>query len=114
MERNQTIRELIAHESAELREIEKLGPHEAANKLVVLSSLLSSLGAEIATKRAEYTQIRLKCLKEAKSVAESRIYSEATNEFKEWQEREEQRKALIEIIHSIKYFLRTCENEMKL
>jgi|SRR3990167_2336867 len=110
----QTIRELIAQESAAIREVEKIGPHGMAEKLVALSSLLSSLGAEIALKRAKYHETRLNALNASKSAIEAKIRSEATPEFNEWQEREEQRKALLEVIRAIKYYLRISQDEMKL
>ena len=36
-----------------------------------------------------------------------------TSEFNEWQEREEQRKALIQVIQAIKYYLRISSDEYK-
>ena len=109
-----TLRDLIKQETAGLLSVEKLGPHIAAERLVALTSLLASLGAEIALKRANYAQVRVNYLNTSKSAVEAKIRSEATPEFNEWQEREEMRKALIQIVQAIKYYLRLQQDEMKL
>ena len=109
-----TLRELIKQETAGLLKIEALGPHIAAERLVALTALMASLGAEIALKRAKYAEVRVNYLNTSKSAVEAKIRSEATPEFNEWQEREEMRKALIEICRSIKYYLRIQEEEYKL
>ena len=110
----QTIRELIAQESAELKDVNAIGPHGAAEKLVMLTSLLSSLGAEIGLKRAKYYEVRLNALNVSKSAIEAKIRSESSLEFNEWQEREEMRRAFLELIGAIKYYLRISQDEMKL
>ena len=109
-----TLRDLIKQETAGLLSVEKLGPHIAAERLVALTALMASLCAEIASKRALYTKVRLDCLNTSKSAVEAKIRSEATPEFNDWQEREEMRKAIIQIVQSIKYYLRLQEDEMKL
>ena len=114
MERNLTLRDLIKQETAGLLSVEKLGPHIAAERLVALTSLLATLGAEIALKRAKYADVRLVALLASKSAAEAKIRAEATPQFNEWVEREEMRKALIEIVRSLKYYLRQQEDEVRI
>ena len=109
-----TLRELIKQETAGLLSVEKLGPHIAAERLVALTALMASLCAEIALKRAKYTQVRVELLNTSKSAVEAKIRSEATPEFNEWQEREETRKALTEIVRSLKYYLRQQEDEVRI
>ena len=109
-----TLRDLIRNETAGLLKIETLGPHIAAERLVALTALLASLGAEIALKRAKYAEVRVNYLNTSKSAVEAKIRSEATSEFNEWIEREEMRKALIEICRSIKYYLKTQFDEYKI
>ena len=109
-----TLRDLIKQETAGLLHVEQLGPHIAAERLVALTSLLATLGAEIALKRAKYAQVRVNYLNTSKSAVEAKIRSEATPEFNEWQEREEMRKALTEIVRALKYYLRISSEEYKL
>jgi len=108
-----TIRETIASKSAELRNIEKVGPIKAAEELVELSSLLSSLNSEIVEKQFIMNQKKAELLLEAKSVAKAKLLSEATIEWKNWFERIMQRDALLELIRSVKYYLRAMSDERR-
>ena len=107
-----TIRDLITEKSLKHRDVEKLGPVIAAQELVELSSLLSSLNAEIADTQFALNQKRSELLVEAKSVARARLLAESTPEWKSWFDRVMQRDALLELIRAIKYYLRAMKDEM--
>ena len=106
-----TIREMIAEKSALLRNVDKLGPHKAAEELVELASLLSSLNAETVEKQYILNQKRVELLQEAKSVAKARLMAEATIEWKDFMDRVVQREALEELLRAVKYYLRASEKE---
>ena len=109
-----TIREMIAEKSALLRNVDKLGAQNAAEELVNLASLLSSLNAEIIEKQFILNQKRSELLIEAKSVAKAKMLSESTQEWKDFMDRVAQREALEELLRAVKYYLRAVGNEMQL
>ena len=107
------IRQLITEKSTLLRDIDKLGPHKAAEELVELASLLSSLNAEIVEKQFILNQKKVELLAEAKSVAKAKLLAEGLPEWHEWFARIQQRDALEELIRSVKYFLRASSDEQR-
>ena len=115
-----TIRELIKEKSELLREVDKLGPVKAAEELVELASLLSSLNAETTEKHFILNQKKVELLNGSKfqgkpnSVALAKMLSEATQEYKDWLDRFMQGKALEEMIRSLKYYLRQASEEIKI
>ena len=109
----QTIRELVEVKLLELRDIDALGAHKASEVLVELSSLLASIGKECSDRKYWLSLKKVELLKEHGSAAKAVIYAEATQEFKDWQEAEEYRKATIESMRAIKYYLRNQEIELR-
>ena len=114
MQNNMTIREMILIESEKLRDVSVLGPSKASEELTKLSSLLSSLNSYIAEKHYALNIVRQSLLEKHGTAAKAKIYSEATQEWKEWNEAVQQGKALEEMIRSVKYYLRNAEAEMKM
>ena len=111
--RDTRLRDIIAYKSNLLREPDKLSPAQAAEELVSLSSLLSSLNAEIVEKKFILNKKKIELLIEAKSVAKADLLSEATEEWRAWYERVMLQDALKELIRSIKYYLREAETERR-
>lgn len=108
-----TIRDLIQEKAGKLRDVDVLGPNEVAKELVELSSLLSSVNKLCGDRRYWLGLKKVELLKEHQSAARANVYAEGTTEFRDWLEAEEQRKAIIEMVRSIKYYLRTQEIELK-
>ncbi len=106
-----TIRELISERSIEVRSIEQLNPHRASEILVELTSLLASLNAEIVEAQYWFNIKKQEFFKESGVAAKAKIEVDATKEWKDWQDRVMQGKALEEMIRSIKYYLRNAETE---
>lgn len=106
-----TIRELITEYSSQLRDADTLSPSDASIALVELSSVLSSLNAEIT--RAEYAyNLLLKALRPRfKSVSDARLEAQAQQEWLDVEERKGQKEALVELIRSLKYFHRNALQE---
>ena len=105
---------MILMESNKLRDVSALGPSRASEELTTLSSLLSSLNSYISEKHYALNIVRQALLEKHGTAAKAKIYSEATPEWKEWDEAVQQGKALEEMIRSIKYYLRNAETEMKI
>ncbi len=105
------IREMIRERSEKLRNASELSPHEIADILLELTSLLSSLSGE--TVEAEYwykTKLQLE-RESAKSAVDAKIKAEISPEWKAWRERDAQLKSLIELIRSCKKFLAVRQDE---
>lgn len=109
-----TLRDMIAIEAQKIRDISVLGPSKASEEIIRLSSLLSSLNTYISEKHYALNLVRQALLEKHGTAAKARIYSEATPEWKEWDEAVQQGKALEEMIRSIKYYLRNAETEMRI
>lgn len=110
---DKTIRETIKEKSDLLRDINKLGIGAASEILVELSSLLASLNSEIVEKQFLLNKKRAELLEEHKTVAKAKTLSEASEEWREWYERMMWRDALLELIRSLKYYIRGAIDEYK-
>lgn len=106
-----TIRELITEKSEKLRDVDVLGPDVAAEELVALSSLLSSLNKEIADAHFVLNQKKKELIETYKTVAKAKLYAEATEEWKQWFDRVMQAEALNQMIQAVKYYLKGAERE---
>ena len=108
-----TIREMITEKSELLRHIEQLGPHKAAEELVELCSLLSSLKKHVVDQNYWYNIKRQELLREHTKAAQAKIHAEASAEWRNWQEAKAQEEALEELIRSVKYYLRSASDELR-
>lgn len=108
-----TIREKIATHAKRLEIVDNLMPPEASQILVELSSLLSSVNAEITKYHYAYNQKKLEIFKESKTAAEAKIKAEATQEWQQWQERVQTGESVTMMVQSLKYLLRRMEEEVK-
>lgn len=107
----QTIRELIKEKSELLRYPDQL--ENPAKELVELSSLLSSLNREISDCQFILNQKRAMLLEECKTVAKAKLMADASPEWRDWFDRITQKEAVMEMIRSLKYMLRSQEEERK-
>lgn len=108
-----TIREIIAEKLLELRDIDGLGASRASEILVELSALLGSINKECSDRRYIYSLKKIMLLDEHKTVTKAVTYGEGSKEYKDWSEAEEYRKAVIENIRSLKYYLRNSLEEKR-
>lgn len=110
----ESIRDIIRAKSEALRFVDQLGPAKASEELVSLSSLLASLNAYIGEKQYWYNMKNQALLLEFGTAAKAKIHAQASQEWKEWNDAVLQKEALEELIRSVKYYLRSAENEQKL
>lgn len=105
-----SIREIITEVSNELRDnLDMLEPIVISKKLIMLSSLFSSLNAHIAKFDAEcrYKLNEIYKKQEKKSVAAAKVEMEALPEWREFNDAKLQAIALTGLIQSLKLFIRT-------
>lgn len=108
-----SVRELIEEKALKLSDMDSLGMAEASKELVELSSLLATVGKKCSDSRYWYSLKRIELLKEHGTAAKANIYGEGSQEFKGWQEAEGYRKAIIEMIRSIKFYLKVGQEELR-
>ena len=111
MSEPKTLRETVAEKLLALRDIDSFGPHKASEELVALSSLLASISKECSDRRYIYSLKKIQLLEEHKTAAKANIYGQGSMEFKDLMEAEDYRAATIDMIRSIKYYLKISEAE---
>ena len=112
---DKSIRQIIAETSEELRgKIDLLEPQVASRKLIELSSLFSSLYAQIAKYDAEcrYQLNEIYKKQEKHNVSAARLEMEALPEWNEFNQARLQAVALTELIRSIKLFIKTNSEDI--
>ena len=109
----ETIREIIKEKSEALRHPDQLGPHAVADELVELSSLLASLNTYLSDKLYWLNVKKAEAYAREEKAARAKIVAEASPEWKEWHDAEMQKQALLELMRSLKYFLKNAENESR-
>lgn len=107
------IREIVEEKALLLRDVDGLGPGKASEELVELSSLLASINRECADKRWVLGVKKVQLLGEHKTASKAMIYAEGSEEYKGWLTAEEYRKAVLQMMQAIKYYLRNAESEFK-
>lgn len=90
-----------------------LTPNIAANLLVTATAILGNIGSIVTSREHAYKVEKLRLLKEAKSVAEARTMSEATEEYNAYREAEMAYKTLTTVIQTLKSIIRRGEEEFR-
>lgn len=108
-----TVRELIRAAQKEVRESTDLQPDRAAQLLMQLSALLGNVSDSIREADANYAQVLLGCLNSEKHANRARILSETTDEYQRRQEARDMRELALELIRSLKVFLRCKQDELR-
>lgn len=108
-----TVRGLVAAAQAEIRDTDLL-PERARVLLVQLSALLGNCNDEIRKADAMYAEALLRYLDSETKANRARIRAEASPEFQRRQEARDTKELVIELVRSLKYLLRSLEEEMRL
>lgn len=107
-----TVREMIAAIQDEL--LTDLQPTRAAELLVKGTSLLGNCATEIREADAAYAGVLLQHLESEEAANRAKIRAETTPAYLRKREARDTQALLLEMIRSLKYFLRVQEEEMKL
>lgn len=105
-----TIRELIKERQEEVRS-QDLQPGRAADILNELSSLIGTINDRIRECDVAYNHVLLDALKGAKQASHAKIEAECTPEYLLKREARDTKEVTIEMIRSLKYFLKAKEDE---
>lgn len=108
-----TARDLIEAIRREMRDTD-LQPSRAADLLVKLTALLGNINAEIREADAEYAGVLLKHLEAEDKANRATIKAETTPEYRRKREARDTKEVAVEMIRSLKYQLKSFEEEMRL
>ena len=108
-----SVRELVKAAQVELRDGEVL-PARARQLLVSLSSLLGNCNEEIRAADAAYAAVLLAELDAGGKANRAKIAAECSPEYARKQEAKNTHALVVEMIRSLKYLMRSVEEEMRL
>lgn len=106
-----TIREIISGIQTEIGQGDLL-PGRAAELLNILSSLIGNCNDEIRKRDVEYSKVLLKWLDIEHKANRAKIQAEITPEFEARQIARNTKELTLELIRSLKYFLKAKEEEL--
>lgn len=106
-----TIRELIANYQEEVKG--DLMPHRAAEILKDLSALIGNCNKEIREADFDYNKVLLRCYEQEETANRAKIVSEISPEYQRKREAKDTKELVIEMIRSMKYYIRGFEEELQ-
>lgn len=109
-----SVRELIREMQREIRDTSDLLPSRAAEILLRLTALLGNCLDEIREADHAYSVELLRFLDADEAANRARIRAETSLQFVRKQEARDTKELVIELIRSLKYFLKSKEEEMRL
>jgi hypothetical protein len=109
-----TIRDLVRQMQAEIRDTSDLQPDRAAEILIKLTALIGNTNDEIREADHAYSVVLLQFLDADEAANRARIRAETSLQFIRKREARDTKELLIELVRSLKYFLKSKEEEMRL
>lgn len=107
-----SIREMILVYQKEILN-KDLQPDRAAEILTEISALLGNINDEIRIADCEYANILLNCLTQETKANRAKIRAEISPQYERKRIARDMKELAIEIIRSLKYFLRAKEDELR-
>lgn len=108
-----SIREMVEAMQMECRNSGDLMPERAAEILVQLASILGNINDEILKRDMEYSKILLSWLEKESKANRAKITAETTPEYEARCVARNTKELGIELIRSLKYFLKAREEELQ-
>lgn len=108
-----TVRDMVWAMQGEILKGELL-PMRAAALLMRLTALMGNAAQEIRERDAIYANVLLALLKSSLKASHAKIEAETTAAFKWRQEARDTKELIVELTRSLKYLLRTAEEEMRM
>lgn len=109
-----TVRDMVRAIQVEIRETPDLLPDRAAELLMMQTSLLGNISDEIRDADAAYAVVLLKLLDDGYPANQARIRAEISPEYRRKQEAKHTKELAVELIRSIKWYLRAKAEELNL
>ncbi len=114
MDKPVTVRELVRGMQREIRETADLQPERAAELLNRLSALFGNVLDEVREADMNYNTVLLGFLNSDEAANRARIRAQASDEYARFRQAKDQERLVIELIRSLKQFLRSKTEEMRL
>ena len=108
-----TIRDMIHEMQTEVRDSDLL-PGRAAELLTKLTALMGNTNDEIREADHAYAVVLLQFLAADEAANRAKIRAETTTQYLRKREARDTKELVIELVRSLKYFLRAKEEEMRL
>lgn len=109
-----SVRERIRSIQREIRESSDLLPERAAELLTQLTALLGNCNDEIRLADQAYALVLLQYLDADEAANRAKIRAETSPEFSRKREARDTKELVVELVRSLKYFLKSKEEEMRL
>lgn len=107
------MRGLVRAMQLEIRDSE-LQPDRAADLLTQLTALLGNCNDEIREADLAYSRVLLACMESYEAANRARIEAETTPEYQRKREARDTKELTVELIRSLKYYLKSKQEEMRL
>ena len=114
MGRALTVRDFVRSFQREIRDTPDLLPDRAAELLNQLASLLGNCNDEIRAADAAYAAVLLGQLESEEKANRARIKAETSPEYQRKREARDTKELVIELMRSLKYFLRSKAEELQM
>lgn len=108
-----SVRALVKDMQREIRDTD-LQPDRAADLLVKLTALIGNTNDEIRDADHYYAEILLGYLDSDEAANRAKIRAETTQQYSRKREARDTKELVIELVRSLKYFLKSKEEEMRL
>ena len=109
-----TVRKLVREMQVEIRDTPDLSPDRASALLNRLTALLGNCNDEIREADAEYAAVLLEALKTNEVASRAKIWAETTPQYARKREARDTKELVVELVRSLKYFLKSKQEEMRL
>lgn len=109
-----TVRGIVRLIQVEVRDQADLQPDRAAELVTKLSALIGNCNDEIRTADAKYAAVLLAHLEAEEAASRAKIRAETTPAYQRKREARDTKELAVELTRSLKYFLRSKEEEMRL
>lgn len=109
-----TVRDWIKQMQQEIRDTSDLQPGRAADLLTKLTALLGNCNDEIREADLAYAVVLLQFLDTDEAANRARIRAETTMPYLRKREARDAKELVVELVRSLKYFLKSKEEEMRL
>lgn len=109
-----TVREMVRQIQTEVRDTPDLLPSRAADLLTKLTAILGNVNDEIREADHAYAVVLLQFLEADEAANRAKIRAETSMPFIRKREARDTKELVIELVRSLKYFLKAKEEEMRL
>jgi uncharacterized protein (DUF1501 family) len=110
----QSVRDMVRQLQVEIRDTPDLQPDRASELMNRLTALMGNVNDEIREADVVYAHVLLQCLESEDAASRAKIRAETTPAYQRKREARDTKELTIELVRSLKYYLRAKTDEMRL